>query len=111
MTPELFVSEILTQVSRKVRKILDGTYQDFSACKDTLSPIESIQPEELFVKRKEFEYQQEVRILVNTDDTEILSRLERPIEIGEIHDIASLIEGYLSEGIEIEAKFDVIAVD
>lgn len=64
-------------------------------------------PEELFVKSEEFSYQNELRILINTDDPNQLKIFEDTIDIGNLADIARETEGYHKEGITVECKVNI----
>lgn len=84
-------------------------YFDFSpySTDDSWVDLNCTHPKELFVKSKQdFEYQNELRIVIDTDDPTILDLLSNPIEIGNLSDIAAVAEGYHPEGIEVTATFN-----
>ena len=84
-------------------------YFDFSpySTDDSWVDLNCTPPKELFVKSKQdFEYQNELRIVIDTDDPTILDLLSNPIEIGNLSDIAAVAEGYHPEGIEVTATFN-----
>ena len=84
-------------------------YFDFSpySTDDSWVGLNCTPPKELFVKSKQdFEYQNELRIVIDTDDPTILDLLSNPIEIGNLSDIAAVAEGYHPEGIEVTATFN-----
>lgn len=66
-------------------------------------------PMELLVKEKRFIKQSEARVIVNTKNPEIKKKLEMPLELGNMEDIASIIKGYFYDGIRIEMEADIIA--
>lgn len=86
-------------------------YREFSDVDVIPVDFGCYRPEELFVKRSEFAYQQKIRIMINTDDPIIIKKLDAPIEIGNLSDIAQLTEGYFDGGILVEARFNVFAVE
>lgn len=84
-------------------------YFDFTpySTDDSWVDLNCTPPKELFVKSKQdFEYQNELRIVIDTDDPTILDLLSNPIEIGNLSDIAAVAEGYHPEGIEVTATFN-----
>ena len=84
-------------------------YFDFSpySTDDSWVDLNCTPPKELFVKSKQdFEYQNELRIVIDTDDPTILDLLSNPIEIGNLSDIAAVAEGNHPEGIEVTATFN-----
>lgn len=84
-------------------------YFDFSpySTDDSWVDLNCTPPKELFVKSKQdFEYQNELRIVIDTDDPTILDLLSNPIVIGNLSDIAAVAEGYHPEGIEVTATFN-----
>lgn len=84
-------------------------YFDFTpySTDDSWVDLNCTPPKELLVKSKQdFEYQNELRIVIDTDDPTILDLLNNPIEIGNLSDIAAVAEGYHPEGIEVTATFN-----
>ena len=84
-------------------------YFDFTpySTDDSWVDLNCTPPKELFVKSKQdFESQNELRIVIDTDDPTILDLLSNPIEIGNLSDIAAVAEGYHPEGIEVTATFN-----
>ncbi|NMA82730.1 MAG: hypothetical protein GX962_02575 [Epulopiscium sp.] len=65
-------------------------------------------PKELKLKDNSFSYQEEGRIIVNTDNHKIKEYLNNnPIQIGPLNDIAQMEEVYLYEGAIVEMTADV----
>lgn len=93
-----------------IRTINYNTSFDKYASDDNWMDLNVKLPMELFEKRREFEYQKELRVVVNTGDAAIKSLLKSPIEIGNLSDIAVMCEGYQEEGILVEATFDCYQV-
>lgn len=67
-------------------------------------------PLELAIKHSRFENQSEARIIINTDNEEIKRKLEKPIEIGSLEDIATVSNKYFHEGIAVEITVDVESI-
>lgn len=66
-------------------------------------------PNELTIKHKRFENQSEARIILNTDKKEIKEYLyANAIELGAMDDIATVVEGYFSEGIAVNLKAHIM---
>ena len=61
-------------------------------------------PKELFIKNLRFENQREGRIIVNTNKKNILDTLSKPIDLGAMSDIATMVSGYYPEGLEAQVK-------
>lgn len=69
-------------------------------------------PRELKLKGEDFSYQEEGRIIVNTNNNSIKDHLNNnPIEIGSLKGIAKNVEVYLYEGALVEMTVDVYKVD
>jgi len=66
--------------------------------------LTTISPEELTTKDMRFRNQSEFRIIVDTKKPHIISQLKKPIQIGDISDIAQYLEGYRYDGILIKLK-------
>lgn len=78
-------------------------YRDYKLLsKDGCLEINCEPPYELFSKRIDFEHQKEARIIINTNKEDVIKRLESPIEIGYLGDIAVKAEGYYPEGLRVE---------
>lgn len=89
---------LLAGCKEKEIEIAYVSYCDFE--KYEYMEIDRPQPKELFVKSKRFANQNELRIIINTDNKELLKTLESPIELGNMEDIASISENYFDEGFE-----------
>ncbi len=59
-------------------------------------------PNELFVKNSRFVDQSEGRIIIKTKKSDVIEALSKPIDLGNMSDIAKIIPGYFPEGIDIE---------
>ena len=59
---------------------------------------------ELFCKDEPYSYQEEGRIIVNTKDIKVLKRLRKPISLGNMSDVANLVNWYEPKGIIAEIK-------
>ena len=59
-------------------------------------------PYELFIERKRFEGQSEARVVVNTSDKEIIKKLDKPLLLGSMTDIAKTVDNYLYDGLDVE---------
>lgn len=68
-------------------------------------------PLELYVKSQRFNEQCEARIVINTRDTKVLERLKKPIDLGNMSDIAKSTKGYFYEGIDISFNAEVYSVE
>lgn len=68
-------------------------------------------PKELFVKSKDFSYQNELRIVIDTDDPVQLKLFENPIDIGNLSDIAVESVGYHPEGVILGATANIQMTD
>lgn len=68
-------------------------------------------PKELFIKSSRFSNQSEGRIIIKTSDVQMLDRLKKPIELGNMSDIEQVCKGYFPEGIDVELNLDIYAVD
>lgn len=66
-------------------------------------------PHELFVKNSRFKDQSEGRIIINTDNPDIMKALSEPIDLGNMSDIAQIIQGYYPEGLGVEVTASIIA--
>lgn len=66
-------------------------------------------PKELFVKNSRFIDQSEGRIIINTKKPDVIEALSKPIDLGNMSDIAQLIPGYYPEGIDIELTASIIS--
>lgn len=64
------------------------------------------QPNELFIKSDRFANQNELRIVINTDNKAVMDILKQPIELGNMEEIAVLSEKYYEEGIRVEMTID-----
>lgn len=65
-------------------------------------------PYELLAKDTQFENQSEVRIVINTSNCDAINYLhENTIDIGDLSDIAKIVDGYFKEGIEIRTSVDL----
>lgn len=73
---------------------------------------QALQPNELFIKDKAFEYQNETRIVVNSRSHRLKS-LDKPliVQIGDMRNFAKICEGYFTDGIRIDYNIDLIRVD
>lgn len=69
------------------------------------------EPKELFLKSSIFSRHNEVRIVVNTDNKDVLDKLKGPIEIGNLSDIAFVSEHFYDEGVVVEMKVDAYIID
>ncbi|MBU7320540.1 hypothetical protein [Paenibacillus oleatilyticus] len=67
-------------------------------------------PLELAIKHSRFENQSEARIIINTDNEEIKRKLEKPIKIGSLEDIATVSNEYFHEGIAVEITVDMESI-
>lgn len=59
-------------------------------------------PNELFLKNSRFVDQSEGRIIINTKKTDVMEALSKPIDLGNMSDIAQIIPGYYPKGIDIK---------
>jgi hypothetical protein len=78
-----------------------GSYMDFNMKR----------PYELFVKSDKFKHQNELRVIIDTDNPEQLKIFESPINIGNLSDIAKKSVGYHPAGIIVEGKADIKLTD
>lgn len=67
------------------------TYKDFDELSNKRWKEHKI-PNELFVKSKKFEHQEECRIVINTDNPKLKEMLSKPISIEPMKDIAGIAE-------------------
>ncbi|WP_312046567.1 hypothetical protein [Anaerotignum sp.] len=67
-------------------------------------------PKELFVKNSRFSDQKEGRVIVNTRNKEVLERLKKPINLGNMSDISQICKGYYPDGIDIKVTATVVKV-
>ncbi|NBJ14017.1 MAG: hypothetical protein FNP40_00265 [Dehalobacter sp. 4CP] len=73
-------------------------YGDYGYCEFNKKP-----PYELRIKRIEFQEQNEIRVIINTQNCDLIKLLtEKPIRIGSLEDIAIPMEGYPYDGLRIE---------
>lgn len=69
-------------------------------------------PKELFIKDKSFDYQSEIRFVINTTDEEIIDYLHNnAIDIGSLDDIAQYVDGYYRDGIGVEMSINISTED
>ncbi|KKX99936.1 hypothetical protein VN21_16940 [Paraclostridium benzoelyticum] len=69
--------------------------------------LKELYPGELFLKDSSFEYQREVRVVINTKNKEILSKLSSNnniINIGDLSDIANIEEFYYDKDMLIQKE-------
>jgi hypothetical protein len=59
-------------------------------------------PYQLTIKHNRFADQSEARIIINTDKQDIIDRLDYPIQIGSLENIAQVSNVYLHKGMRIE---------
>jgi len=65
-------------------------------------------PDELRIKHKDFEYQSEIRFIVNSKNETAMQELRNTtIDIGSIEDIAQKVDGYFEHGLDIKMKIDI----
>lgn len=66
--------------------------------------FQQIYPKELFIKNERFSQQKEGRIIIKTRNEKILQRLDKPIDLGCMEDIALIHKGYYPDGMIIKIK-------
>lgn len=74
--------------------------------------LEKVPPYELFVKSMKYQQQSELRIVINTEKTEIIDFLDKNvIEIGRLDDISHNLEVYIDGGMRIEMTATIVIKD
>ena len=108
------INQYLYSIGCEESEILTAlvTYMDFEKYGTTgWFDFGQKEPKELFLKSSIFSGQSEVRIVVNTDNENVLDKLKKPIEIGDLSDIAFMTDHFFEEGLSVEMSVNVYAID